>query len=589
MIKYGSLSGSSGSKYNIWLDIKVNSHNAAANTSNITAVLKLKRNDGYAASAYNLNTTDNTAKITVGGSVKFNDNITYDTRNSATETLASWTGNVTHNADGTYSASVRGDFSTTNDTLNTGVVTGTFTASAIPRASAMTLSHGSRNPTQDIGGTITAASASFSHTVTASIGSYTNTQNLSAGDTSWELTIPQGWANAVPNAKSGTVSVVLKTKSGSAVIGSKSYSFKLTIPDTTLYRPDFTIALTRLASSPVSGWGVYVQGKSGVSVNIDGESYKYGASYKSVAVKLGNVTLTAKPSVFNPITASGSLTVTVTVTDSRGLSTVKTTAISVYGCAAPAAAISKIYRGTSGGTASESGAYLVAVCSYAYSSCGAHNLATLAAKYRVYGGSWVNAESITDTAGTVKCVMGNNAIAQTDTYEVRFSVTDAFTTTTVQSKLGTAFCSLNIRKGGKGAAFGKYAEADNVLDIAYDLAVRGKCQSDKLWSSGTDLTPGNTATLTADLFKYRFAVLKPNSGFSYLLAPVIPGSMHIRTTGSWVNDASTAISIFSARGTYGNTGGFVFTLENLSGMELSASDTTAITTFTGITEIWGIK
>lgn len=62
---YGSCSGESGSKYNLWLEVAENSQNIENNSSNVSIKLKLKRNDGYSSSAYNLNKNENFAKITI--------------------------------------------------------------------------------------------------------------------------------------------------------------------------------------------------------------------------------------------------------------------------------------------------------------------------------------------------------------------------------------------------------------------------------------------------------------------------------------------------------------------------------------------
>jgi hypothetical protein len=84
---YGSCSGNAGSKYNIWLEVAENSQSIENNSSNITLKLKLKRNDGYSGSAYNLNENENFAKITVNGNIVVSKNLEIDTRNNVTVTL----------------------------------------------------------------------------------------------------------------------------------------------------------------------------------------------------------------------------------------------------------------------------------------------------------------------------------------------------------------------------------------------------------------------------------------------------------------------------------------------------------------------
>lgn len=112
-------------------------------------------------------------------------------------------------------------------------------------------------------------------------------------------------------------------------------------------------------------------------------------------------------------------------------------------------------------------------------------------------------------------------------------------------------------------------------------------RAETLWS-GTAIAPAGTATLSDDLYNYRFVALKPNNGSSYIVAPVIPGVIYVRGSGSWINDESNAIHLYSARGTYNQTTQ-VFTLEKLLALAISATGTTVNTNFTGITEIGGIR
>lgn len=106
----GSCTGVSGSKYNLWIEWKVNSQSVANNQSNITVTEYLQRNDGYAASAYDENESRNTAYLTVGEEKKVDHNLIIDTRNSANVTLATWTGNVTHGSDGKLTLALSGGF-----------------------------------------------------------------------------------------------------------------------------------------------------------------------------------------------------------------------------------------------------------------------------------------------------------------------------------------------------------------------------------------------------------------------------------------------------------------------------------------------
>ena len=105
----GSCTGGSSTKYSIWIDWSENSTSTEYNRSNVTVAMKVQRNDGYASSAYNNNAVNN-VKLYVDGNCKVDNNIAIDTRNSAVVTLATWTGNITHNADGSKILPLSGNF-----------------------------------------------------------------------------------------------------------------------------------------------------------------------------------------------------------------------------------------------------------------------------------------------------------------------------------------------------------------------------------------------------------------------------------------------------------------------------------------------
>lgn len=96
---YGSCSGNAGAKYNVWLEVTENSQSVENNVSNLSVTLKLKRNDGFSGSAYNLNEDENFAKITLNEKTKVSKNLKIDTRNNVTVTLLNWSGEVPHNSD----------------------------------------------------------------------------------------------------------------------------------------------------------------------------------------------------------------------------------------------------------------------------------------------------------------------------------------------------------------------------------------------------------------------------------------------------------------------------------------------------------
>lgn len=129
----GTCKGSNYTKYSLWIDWLVNSQNIAGNKSNITVSMKVQRNDGVRQSAYNLNST-NPVSLSVGGVVRVSNKIGIDTRNNKIITLASWTGDISHNDDGTLNLALSGSFSISGaSTLTGGAVSGTAVVNSISR------------------------------------------------------------------------------------------------------------------------------------------------------------------------------------------------------------------------------------------------------------------------------------------------------------------------------------------------------------------------------------------------------------------------------------------------------------------------
>lgn len=488
---YGSCSGSSGSKYNIWLTATENSQSIEKNTSNITVKLYLKRNDTVSSSAYNLNESDNTAKLTVGTDTKVSRNLAIDTRNGATVTLASWTGDVSHSADGTLSLTLGGSFTMTGTGLTGGSVSGSFKCTDIPRASSLTLTKTSVNPGDTVGATVTAASTKFSHKVKWYIGSASVTHNLSAGVTSDVLTVPVSWAEQLTNAKKGKISILLTTYKDTKKIGSKTYSLSFVIPSESEYLPEFSLVTQRIDGSVPEDFGEYVKGRSRIKLDISGLELKYGASVSSYTATVDTISKNSIPSTFD-LNKAGNITVSVTVRDSRGFSVKKSKTVSVCDYSAPCLKINSLSRCDENGIKNTSGTRLLADFSPVYSSVGGKNIPKITYKYRRADSSVFSGEI---ELGESPCVLPDGEFLNNSSYTVAFRITDSVTTDGefFEREVPSSAIPFNIRNGGKGAAFGCYAEKDDELTVAWDLNVKGRLNYENLHIDISEDFPENYA------------------------------------------------------------------------------------------------
>lgn len=466
---YGACSGSSGKKYDIWLKITQNSQSVSDNSSNISVGMYLKRNDGYANSAYNNTASDNTVKLTVGGETKVSKNLKIDTRNSAVVTLASWTGNVGHSADGTLQIALSGSFSMNGTGLTSGSVSGSFKCTDIPRSSTMSLSVSSVNPGDTVTATVNSASSAFSHKITWKLGAKSSVTSIAAGKQAATFTIPTEWTNQVTNAKTGTVTATLATYKGAQKIGSKQYSVKFVIPDSDAYKPSFSLNVERVDNGVPSTWKEYVKGVSRVKLSVSDLTVPYGAKAVSYTAKVSSVSKTTLPAVFDLPTA-GKITVSVTVKDSRGFSVKKSSAVTVVDYSPPSLEIKSFSRCDENGNIKSSGESVLIKYSVKKSSVNSKNTAQLSVQYAKSPASSFSEEQ---TLSGTHAVVGDNTVSATSSYVFVFTVTDALNSVTFKRILPSADIPFNIRNGGKGAAFGCYAEKDNELSLAWNLKIGG--------------------------------------------------------------------------------------------------------------------
>lgn len=466
---YGSCSGTSGKKYDIWLKVTQNSQSIADNKSNITVGMYLKRNDGYSSSAYNANESDNTVKLIVGGETKVSKNLKIDTRNGAVVTLASWTGNVVHSADGTLKIALNGSFSMSGTGLTSGSVSGSFKCTDIPRNSTMTLSVSSVNPGDTVTANINSASTAFSHKITWKIGSKSSVTSIAAGQQSATFTVPTEWATQVTKSKTGTVTATLATYKGTKKIGTKHYSIKFVIPDSTAYKPSFSLNIERVDNGVPSKWNEYVKGISQVKLSIANLTVPYGATAVSYTAKVSSVSKKAVPAVFD-LPSAGKITVSVTVKDSRGFSVKKSSTVTVREYSLPSLEIKNISRCNEKGVLKSNGECVLLKYSIKYSSVNSKNSAQVSVRYAK---SSSNSFSAAQTLSGTSVVIGNNAISAISSYVFALTVSDSLNAVTFKRTVASANIPFNIRKGGKGAAFGCYAEKDNELSLAWNLKLGG--------------------------------------------------------------------------------------------------------------------
>lgn len=465
----GTLTNNFRTGYAVQISWSVNSQNIANNTSNVTVKAQLVST----GSAYTISSSaTKNGSLTINGT-KYSFTFSAGLSGGQTKTVFTKTVDIPHNSDGTKTFSM----STTlgiNVTLS-GTYWGNVSKSGdgklntIPRTSTISLSASSVAVGSAITVNITRASTAFTHKVYYTFGSKSVTISTSA-TTSASYTIPTDHATVIPNATSGSATITVDTYNGSTKIGSASKSFTVTVP--TSIKPSLTsVTATVVASGADTSYG-YVKGKSKVKLTINGATGSQGSTISSYSISGGGFSSSSSSFTTGVLNSSGSITFTATVTDSRGRkSDAKTVSISVQDYANPNITGFTVIRCNSGGTASNDGTYIKITPTYTYTTLGGKNAITSKAEYKQTGGSsWTNAGAITSGSSLVT---GANGIATGSSYDVRFTITDNFGSVSRTAVIPTAFMTMDFKKGGKGIAFGKASETDNLVDIGMNLKVSG--------------------------------------------------------------------------------------------------------------------
>lgn len=462
MASSGSITTNEVEGRSLTLSWILSSQSVEKNTSTISWTLK----GSGSASGYVMS---GAFKAVINGVTVYTSEPRIELRN--TTTVANGTATIAHNSDGTKSFSLSCEAGIYTYAVSA-TASGTHTLTTIPRASTISATNANMGSASTI--TITRASSSFTHTLTYSFGNATGTIATKTTSTSVSWTPTLTLANQIPNAVSGKCTITCKTYSGTTEVGSKTCTMTLTVPSSV--KPTITsLTAARVDGTVPTSWEIYVQSKSKATLTINGAAGAYGSTISSYSITGGGYSSTASSFTTGFLNTSGTITFTASVTDSRGrVSANATVTITVVAYSAPSFSKYISQRCNSAGTASDSGTYVKSTVNFSYASCSSKNTITTATYYRkTTETSWTNA-SKTFTSGTAFTFGGGNISAESS-YEVKFKLTDAFTSIEVTDTLSTASVVMDFKSGGLGVAVGKVAETDQCFEVsdAWDVKVYG--------------------------------------------------------------------------------------------------------------------
>lgn len=466
----------------------------ANRTSTITASLQYKRtNTGYETYG------TGTFSIKIDGTTT-SKTATLSITEDGWTTAVTATKEVAHGSDGTKSISISGTGSISGTTLTSTNCSGTAKLDNIAVSSSIS-SAGSVTLGNNCSVTWTPNGKSYRYKLKFSLGSWSYTTstihpNTTSAYTYTGYTIPLSVANQITGSKTGTMTVTMYTYSDSAAtkqIGSSSSkTFTVTVPSNSSTKPTINMSLSPVNSLSSDFDGIYIQGRSSVEADFTGSTAKYGATIKSRSININGVgTDSTSPFQLSVGNASGSISVKGTVTDSRGYSESTTQDITVISYEKP-----KIipYTGESSivcgrcdseGNFISSGTSLRIKAGRKYSTVTANgvqkNFCLLRYRYKMESetsfSSWKSLldKNITDT-NEVDVILENVVSSISTSYIIQIGVVDDIgESAQMEIRVPTDQVTFHLKHGGKGAAFGKYAETDNCLEIdeSWKLEVNG--------------------------------------------------------------------------------------------------------------------
>lgn len=471
MAKSGTISAAIRTGYKIQIAWSVTGQSVANNTSTVTAKVQLVST----GSSYTINSSaSKSGSLTINGT-KYTFSFTAALSGNQTKTIYTKTVTVSHGSNGAKTCSFACSAGI-NVTLS-GTYYGNVTASGsgvfdtIPRASTISsvTSSVAVNGTNEVTVNISRKASSFTHTVVFKFGSYSKT--TTGVGTSTSYAIPTSWLNAIPNATSGTATVTVTTYSGSTKIGSAvSEKFSVTVPSNV--GPSIgTVSLSEATSGLAAQFGGYVQNKSKLAVKITASGV-YSSTIKSYKTTIDGTNYTAASFTSGVLKNSGSRTVTITVTDSRGRTASTTRTINVLAYAAPKISKFQGVRCLADGTENYDGTYLKVLLTFTVSVVNNKNTSAYSVEYKLKTATEWTALTDGSSYALSDTIISSDAILSTDSsYDIRLSVTDFFNTVTSTSDIPTAFTLLDFNASGKGVAFGKVSEVENGMEIDLPMSI----------------------------------------------------------------------------------------------------------------------
>lgn len=379
--------------------------------------------------------------------------------NSSTSLVSGWSAVISHDEYGygsfTMSFEFAFDHTVNGEYIGTITDSSTFTLDRILPRTSLSVQNGTLGETQTL--TVSRhANGEYLHTITYKCGDDSGTICTNSADYSYSFTPPLNWANFAPNENAVTVTFEIVTE------GLTSTPLKYVV---TYAIPDNVVPSCSLNISDPLGhfeiFGAYIQNQCRLVVDTTAEA-PYGAEILKYKITVDGNTYNEASFETDVLTATGTLTITATVTDSRARSATITQDITVLPYNSPQITALDVYRTNEDRTENDEGLFATVFYSYAITKLNNLNGRKIELQYK---------KTTEATYTTVDLPSQYEADysaytfpAEDDSaYDVRLIITDSFNEenpTIRKTSVSTATTLMHLPASGRGISFGAFSDRD---------------------------------------------------------------------------------------------------------------------------------
>lgn len=343
---------------------------------------------------------------------------------------------------------------------------GTATAALpqIPRTSALAVSGVELG--RELVMELTRASADFEDTITWRCGAASGTLAERTKEQELRWTLPLDLAAQAPADTAVRLVLTVTTFLGETQAGSQDTELLCPIPETVA--PSLAVAVEDRMGYAAQ-YGGYIQGQSQARVTTQAAG-AYGSTIRGISVKCGKLTGTGAEVAF-ALEDSGSVSIAVTVTDSRGRTASQVSAITVLPYQKPWAVIREAARCDEAGNVQPDGAWMKLVFDAGVTALEG-STAQYAAVCTVHGGADTRQAALEEYENQLTVTGGQVLLpAGVDTgYDCRIQVQDRFCAAESGAVLvSVAFALLDLCRAAKAVGIGMRAKNEGMLSIGMDV------------------------------------------------------------------------------------------------------------------------